>query len=130
MKISIMQPYFLPYIGYYQLINATDKFVIYDNVQYIKGGWINRNRLFLNNKIQTFTIPLKKSSSYSKIKDRSVLSNEHGQKIISKILRKIDCNYRNSKYFNDIYPIIEKCFYFDNKNLFDYVYNSINVIVP
>ena len=84
MKIAIMQPYFLPYIGYYQLINATDKFVIYDNVQYIKGGWINRNRLFLNNKIQTFTIPLKKSSSYSKIKDRSVLSNEHGQKIISK----------------------------------------------
>ena len=69
MKVAIMQPYFFPYIGYYQLINATDTFVIYDNIQYIKGGWINRNRLLINNKIQTFTVPIKNSSSFSKIKD-------------------------------------------------------------
>lgn len=124
-----MQPYFFPYIGYFQLINATETFVIYDNIQYIKGGWINKNRLLFNNKIQTFTVPLKKSSSFSEIKSRRVLSNVHGQKIIAKILRLINGNYCNSRYFSDVYPIIVGCFSFDSKNLFDYIYNSINVII-
>ncbi len=48
MKLAIMQPYFFPYIGYWQLIHAVDRFVIYDDVNYIKGGWINRNRILIN----------------------------------------------------------------------------------
>ena len=48
MKVGIMQPYFFPYIGYWQLINAVDKFVIYDDVNFIKGGWINRNKILVN----------------------------------------------------------------------------------
>ncbi len=47
MKLGVMQPYFFPYIGYWQLINAVDKYVIYDDVNYIKGGWINRNRIVI-----------------------------------------------------------------------------------
>ena len=69
MKIAIMQPYFLPYIGYFQLINIVDKFVVYDNVQYIKSGWINRNRYLLNNKDRYFTIPVKKFSGQQYIKN-------------------------------------------------------------
>ena len=42
MKLGIMQPYFFPYIGYWQLMNAVDRYVIYDDVNFIKGGWINR----------------------------------------------------------------------------------------
>ena len=49
-KIAIMQPYFFPYIGYFQLINSVDEFIIYDNIQYTKGGWINRNQILANNK--------------------------------------------------------------------------------
>ncbi len=44
MKIAIMQPYFFPYIGYFQLIESVDLFVLYDNIKYTKKGWINRNR--------------------------------------------------------------------------------------
>ena len=57
-----MQPYFFPYIGYFQLINYVDKFVVYDNIEYTKKGWINRNKLILNNEEYLFTIPIKKDS--------------------------------------------------------------------
>ena len=64
MKIVIMQPYFMPYIGYFQLLHASDTFVLYDNIQYTKKGWINRNRIIQNNNVITFTIPIKKDSDY------------------------------------------------------------------
>ena len=57
MKLGIMQPYFFPYIGYWQLMNAVDKYVIYDDVNFIKGGWINRNRILINGKSQYFNVP-------------------------------------------------------------------------
>ena len=60
MKIAIMQPYFFPYIGYFQLMNAVDEFVIYDNIKYTKKGWINRNRILVNGKDSYISIPLKK----------------------------------------------------------------------
>lgn len=58
MILGIMQPYFLPYIGYFQLMKAVDRYVIYDDVNYIKGGWINRNNLLVNGRKQLFTIAL------------------------------------------------------------------------
>jgi hypothetical protein len=64
MKLAIMQPYFMPYIGYFQLINSVDKFVIYDNIQYTKKGWINRNRILVNGNDQLITLPIKKDSDY------------------------------------------------------------------
>jgi len=69
MKIAIMQPYFAPYLGYFQLINEVDKFIFYDDVNYIKGGWINRNYITVGNNPYKFTIPLKKSSSFKKINE-------------------------------------------------------------
>lgn len=65
--IAIMQPYFFPYIGYFQLINAVDKFVFYDDVNYIKQGWVNRNNILLQGQPFTFTIPLKNISSFSRL---------------------------------------------------------------
>ena len=64
MKIAVMQPCFCAYIGYYQLINSVDKFVIYGNMQYTKKGWFNRNRILENGTDRMFTIPLKKDSDY------------------------------------------------------------------
>ena len=60
MKIVIMQPYFFPYIGYFQLMNIADEFVIYDNIEFTKKGWINRNRILVNGKIITSLFQLKK----------------------------------------------------------------------
>ena len=62
MKVAIMQPYIFPYIGYFQLINLVDKFIIYDDVNYIKKGWINRNKILNNGSELYFSIPIKKSS--------------------------------------------------------------------
>jgi len=69
MRVAVMQPYFMPYIGYFQLIKAVDKFIIYDDVNYIKQGWINRNNILLNGKSYLFSIPLKDASSFKKIND-------------------------------------------------------------
>ena len=57
-SLAIMQPYFFPYIGYWQLIHAVDRFVIYDDVNYIKGGWINRNRILINGEPAHYNDPI------------------------------------------------------------------------
>ena len=67
MKVAIMQPYLFPYFGYFQFINAVDKFIVYDDVNYIKQGWINRNTILINNVPYLFTVPLDNPSSFGKI---------------------------------------------------------------
>ena len=75
MKLAIMQPYIFPYIGYFQLINAVDKFVVYDNIQFTKKGWINRNRILVNGKDDYITLPLKKDSDYLNVDQRKLSDN-------------------------------------------------------
>ncbi len=70
MKLAIMQPYFFPYIGYFQLINTVDEFVVYDNIEFTKKGWINRNRILVNGKDEYITLPIKKDSDFLHVKDR------------------------------------------------------------
>jgi len=70
MKIAIMQPYFFPYIGYFQLVNSVDEFVIYDNIQFTKKGWINRNRILVNQNEDYISLPLKKDSDYLNVNQR------------------------------------------------------------
>ncbi len=124
MKLAIMQPYFFPYIGYFQLINAVETFIVYDNVQFTKKGWFNRNRLLFNNKIEYFTINIAKDSDYLDVCDRKI-SPFYFEKEMPKILRKIKLNYSKAKYFNEAYPIVKKCFEYQNENLFEYIYNSL-----
>jgi hypothetical protein len=126
MKIAIMQPYFFPYIGYFQLINAVDEFVIYDEIEYSKKGWINRNRILVNGKDEYITLPLKKASDYLFVNDRYLADTWDVEK--NKNLNHIKESYRKASYFNDIYPMIENCFQFQNKNLFEFIFNSINVV--
>tara|TARA_B100002051_G_scaffold156526_1_gene148002 strand:+ start:1557 stop:2264 length:708 start_codon:yes stop_codon:yes gene_type:complete len=129
MRIAIMQPYFFPYLGYFKLINAVDKFVVYDDVEYTKKGWINRNRLLFGNEINTFSIPIRKSSDYDKIKEKFVSDDENGIRLILKNLRLIDINYNKSKYFNKIYPMLHCCFTYKSTNLFDYLHNALITII-
>lgn len=116
-----MQPYFSPYIGYFQLINSVDTFIIYDNIQYTKKGWINRNRFLLDGKEALFSISLKKDSDYLDVRDR-LISSEFNRK---KLLNKIYMAYKKSCSFEDVFPLFEKIISNNEMNLFEYIYFSI-----
>mgnify|MGYP003643173744 CR=1 FL=1 len=121
-----MQPYFFPYIGYFQLINSVDKFIIYDNIQYTKKGWINRNKILVNSSDKIITLPIKKDSDYLDIKER-VLANIWEQEKI-KMLNLIKSSYKKSPYFNKVYPVISSIFEVPNTNLFEFLLNSLHLL--
>jgi hypothetical protein len=124
-KLAIMQPYFLPYIGYFQLINAVNKFILFDDVNYIKKGWINRNRILLNNEEYMFTVPLEKVSQNKKINEINLVSDA-GWK--AKLLKTFKAAYEKAPMFGAVYPIITNIINFDESNLSAYLGNSINKI--
>jgi len=121
-----MQPYFMPYIGYFQLINSVDKFVIYDNIQYTKKGWINRNRILANGKDQLITLPIKKDSDYLNVVEREL--SESWDKDKSKMLNVIKASYNKAPYFQETFELISKCLNNPEANLFRFIYDSIVLI--
>ncbi|WP_435235562.1 WbqC family protein [Psychromonas sp. PT13] len=124
--IAIMQPYFLPYIGYWQLINAVDIFVVYDDIQYTKKGWINRNRILNNGRDSLFSLPLKKGSDYLNVCDRYMSEQFVNEK--TKLLRKFEGAYIKAPYFNEGMDILTHCFTIQSDNLFDFIFHSIRYI--
>jgi NADPH-dependent 7-cyano-7-deazaguanine reductase QueF len=126
MKVAIMQPYFMPYIGYFQLIYAVDVFVIYNNIEYTKKGWINRNRILVNGQAEYISLPLKKDSDYLNIKDRYLSDDWHIER--KKLLNRITESYRKAPYFSNVFPIIEEIINYDGKNLFQFIFNSLKIV--
>jgi hypothetical protein len=124
MTIGIMQPYFMPYIGYFQLINAVDVFVIYDNIKYTKKGWINRNRFLQNGQDILFTIPLNKDSDFLHVKDRCISDSFDKNKLIAQL----SSSYSKSPEYKNVMPVIEDCILNMNNNLFDYIWYSIKKV--
>ena len=118
-----MQPYFLPYMGYFHLLNSVDEFVIYDNIQYTKKGWINRNRILVNGKDKLISLPLKKDSDYLNVIDRKLSDNWNVEKV--KLLNLIKSSYKKSPQYSIIFPIIEKCIQLSDNNLFNFILNSL-----
>jgi len=125
-KIAIMQPYFFPYIGYFQLMKAVDEFIIYDNIQFSKSSWINRNRILINGKDILITIPLQKDSDFLDIRERYLADNWVVVRV--KMLNKIREAYRKAPFFGQVFPLIQKCIEFDEKNLFKFILNSIRQV--
>lgn len=123
MKLGIMQPYLFPYIGYWQLIHAVDTFVIYDNIQFSKKGWFNRNYILVKEEKTLFSIPLKKGSDFLNVNERYLA--ESSNKEIKKIIAKINNSYKKAPYFDNVFPLVKKIFEYKNENLFEYIYNSI-----
>lgn len=123
MITAIMQPYLFPYIGYWQLINAVDTFVIYDNIKFSKNGWFHRNNILLNGEKKLFSIPLKKDLDTLNVVDR-FLSIE-ARKIIYKTIRQIEFSYKKAPCFKTVFPVIEKIFQNNEQNLFRYIYYSV-----
>ena len=126
MKVAIMQPYFFPYIGYFQLINAVDEFVVYDNIQFTKKGWINRNRILVNGKEEYFSLPLKKDSDFLNICERYLADSWPEER--KKMLNRIKESYRKAPHFERVFTVIESALLFEKKNLFEFIFNTILVI--
>lgn len=122
MKVAIMQPYFLPYIGYFQLIHAVDTFVVYDDTNYIKGGWINRNFLLEKNRRQRMTLSLKALSSNKKINQIDIVGD------VEKLLKSIHQNYAKSPNFNVVFPVIENLLLSQERNLAHFLDNCLRQV--
>jgi len=115
MKIAIMQPYFFPYIGYFQLINLVDKWIIFDTPQYIRHGWVNRNKIIHpNDGSQYIIVPLKKHSRNISIKDVQVNNDQNWKE---RILGQLMHYKKKAKYFNETYDLISECFDIDVNSL-------------
>ena len=123
MKLGIMQAYFFPYIGYWQLLNYVDTYVVYDDVNFIKGGWINRNYILSNGDRLLLTLNLKQASPNKCINEIKIGDNQ------KKILKTIFQFYSKAPYFNSIYPLIEEIFSTNEQNLAFFLLNSIKKIV-
>lgn len=119
-----MQPYFLPYIGYFQLINAVDAFVFYDDVNYIKNGWINRNRILVNKHANYITIPLEKASSFKLINEINIIKNKE----FLKALKTIELAYKKAPYFEPIFQLISQIWKDTNNTISDLAVNTCKVI--
>ena len=103
MKLAIMQPYFFPYIGYFQLINSVDKFIVYDNLKYTKKGWIKHNRILVNGKAVIFSLTLKNGSDFLDIRERELSADFRA----AKLLNQLRGAYRRAPYFDQTMPLIE-----------------------
>jgi hypothetical protein len=120
-KAGIMQPYFFPYIGYFQLIDAVDRFVVYDQIKYTKKGWINRNRMLVNGQDVLFSLPLKNASDSLDICERELAADFDPRDLLNKIAGA----YRRAPFFGQAYPLVEEVVYSQDRNLFQFLYHSI-----
>lgn len=125
MKLGIMQPYFFPYIGYYQLINAVDKYIILDDVNFIKGGWINRNRILIHKEPKYINLPLKGGSKNRHINELEVSSD---MSLYKKNLKDLFINYRKAPYYEEVYPLLEEIMLYEESNLAKWLENSIRKV--
>lgn len=119
MKLGIMQPYFLPYIGYWQLINAVDKYVIYDDVNFINKSWINRNNILLNGDKHQINLLLTEASQNKLINQVAIQDNQ------TKLIRTIELNYKKAPMFLQVFPLFLHIMEYPDKNLAKFIGNSI-----
>jgi len=121
MKLAIMQPYLFPYLGYFQLIREADEFVVYDDVNYIKGGWVNRNYILANGEKQLITLPLQ-GASPNKLINQISIGRQH------KILQSLRHNYAKAPFFEATFPIIEDILFQKESNLASFLEYQLRAI--
>lgn len=126
MKVAIVQPYIFPYLGYFQLINAVDAFVLYDDVHFIKKGWIHRNRILNDGKELMFSIPLKKASQNKLINEIELAIDQKWRK---SFLLSIEYSYKKAPFFNIVYQLIEKVLNSEVEKISDLATLSISLTI-
>lgn len=122
MKLAVMQPYLFPYIGYFQLIQASDLFLIYDDVSYINRGYINRNTMLSTNGKVRFTVPVPGASQ------NKLICNLEFSKDVAKVLRSIEHSYKKAPYFENVFPLIRQILEYENRSIAAVCLQSYEVI--
>ncbi|MCA1854617.1 WbqC family protein [Massilia oculi] len=125
MKLAIMQPYFFPYLGYFQLIASVDKFVFYDDVNFIKNGWINRNRLYLAGATRYITVPLAGASPFLKINEIQVQQGEGWRRKIAESVRH---SYSRAPYFAEVGELLHRVLFSSETKIGDTAKASITEV--
>lgn len=126
MRLAIMQPYLFPYIGYFQLINSVDEFIFHDDVQFIKGGWINRNRILQNGKDIFITLGIKNDSAYKNINER--LFSDEFEKDKKKLLRVMENSYHKAPNVKPVLALLYDIFSNCDTNISSFIIESIRKI--
>lgn len=104
-SVAIMQPYIFPYIGYFHLIDSVEHFISFDDVNFIKKGWINRNRILSNDIVINFNLPIKELSQNKKINESFIFDTKRSkEKIVSQICQ----SYKKAKYFEENFDFIKE----------------------
>lgn len=124
-KVSIMQPYFFPYVGYYQLVAQADTFVFLDDVNFINKGWINRNRILINGAPSFITVPLIGASQNRLIHEIEI---SYQEKWREKLLKSLEMNYKKTPFFLDFYPYLQTLFVKDNQYISELCVDSIRLV--
>lgn len=127
MKIAIMQPYFFPYIGYFQLINAADVFVVYDDIQYVKQSWINRNRILVNSAPSYISLPLKKDSDYLFVKQRNLADSWDRDR--KKFLQRLSGSYRKAPNFESTFELLANGLEYKDRNLYNFLFMNLKLVL-
>lgn len=121
MRLALMQPYFLPYVGYFQLLGAVDEFIVYDNIKYTKKGWINRNRMLRNGTDVMFSLPLKSASDSLDVVERELSETFERDKLLAQF----EGAYRKAPYFAQTFPLVQRVVGCPEVNLFRYIHHSL-----
>lgn len=116
-----MQPYFLPYIGYFQLIGAVDAFIVYDNIKYTKKGWINRNRIADRSNEHMISLPLKAGSDSLDVRERELAESFDG----NKLLQRFSGAYRGAQQYEAVFGLLMSIMQKDSRNLFEFIHTSL-----
>jgi hypothetical protein len=105
--LGIMQPYFFPYLGYFDLINCSEHWIVFDTVQYIRHGWVNRNRIHHPKTGDLYIlVPLKNQHRDTVIKDVLIADDQNWK---AKILGQFNHYKKTAPYFKETYAFIEDC---------------------
>jgi WbqC-like protein family len=126
MRLAVMQPYLFPYLGYFQLAHSVDRFVLYDDVNFIKRGWINRNRILVNGGEHRFTVPLEDASQNRFINQTLTISDSKWK---TDLLMTIARAYRRAPQFDAIFPVIEASVCYDERNVARFIAHSLVLVM-
>ena len=125
MKLAVMQPYFFPYLPYWQLMNAVDKYIIYDDVNFINRGWINRNRILINGKPTFFNLQVIGASQNKLINEVSCGIDDVKRR---KMLTTLKLAYKKAPQFNVVMPLMEKIISYESEKIVPFLVNSFFII--
>lgn len=125
MKVAIMQPYFFPYIGYFQLMHAVDTFVIFDDVQFIKKGWIHRNQIVMDGEPHPFTLSIQKMSQ-----NKLICEHERAlaEETVVRQIKQLHHAYQKAPYFNEAMPVLERALSNPERNVAIYLAQSLQEV--